>query len=151
MGLDITHDAWSGAYGAFSRWRDALAEAAGYELAWIATGELFEDDRPPVGKWVPTRRIVLIDWGHIHRKNYDGEWDQPPADPLILLIAHSDCDGHLEPEHCALLADRLTELLPSIPEGANGGGHLGNIRATTERFIAGCRVAAEAGERLEFG
>lgn len=151
MGLDTTHDAWHGAYGAFSRWRDAMAEAAGYEIGWLATGELFEDGRPPVGKWVPTRPTVLIDWGHIARKNYDGEWDETPADPLILLIAHSDCDGYLEPEHCALLADRLTELLPAIAEDAEGRGHIGNVRAKTQQFIDGCRAAAAAGERLEFG
>lgn len=150
MGLDVSHDAWSGAYGAFSRWRDALAGAAGYELAWIATGELFEEGRPPIGKWVPTRQIVLIDWGHIVRKNYDGEWDDMPHDPLILLIAHSDCDGHIYNEHLEPLIARLTELLPAI-EGQNGGGHLGDIRATTERFIAGCRAALAAGESLEFG
>lgn len=148
MGLDITHDAWHGAYGAFSRWRDALAEAAGYE-----TAKLVEHEELP-GKY--GRATVLIDWGHIEEKNYYGEWDQIPCgstgpDPLLLLIAHSDCDGHLEPEHCGLLAERLTELLPLIPEDADGGGHLGNVRAKTEQFIAGCRAAVDAGERLEFG
>lgn len=30
MGLDTTHDCWHGAYSAFMRWREKLAEVAGY-------------------------------------------------------------------------------------------------------------------------
>lgn len=147
MGLDASHDAWHGAYSAFSRWRDTLARAAGYEVCRLVEHE----DLP--GKY--GRETVLIDWGHIVEKNYYGEWDHIPCsssgpDPLLLLIAHSDCEGMLEPEHCALLADRLAELLPSIPEELDGGGHVGNVRTTTERFIVGCRAAAAAGERLDF-
>lgn len=141
MGLDTTHDAWHGAYGAFTRWRQALAKAAGYGFAKI--DPTYHGEEP------------LIDWGHTEDRNYFGEWDAIPCntkgpDPLLILIIHSDCDGYIKPEHCALLADRLTELLPAIDADADGGGHLGNIRAATERFITGCRAAAEAGERLEF-
>lgn len=135
MGLDVSHDAWSGAYSAFTRFRNALARAAGYEMA--------EDGK-----------TVWLDWGHTEERNYYGEWDSIPCntngpDPLLLLIIHSDCDGHLEPEHCALLADRMTELLPAL-EGEDGGGPLGNVRDAAQRFIDGCRAAALAGERLEF-
>ena len=139
MGLDTTHEAWHGAYGAFTRWRHALARAAGYEVYEIRPG----------------RDETFIDWGHTEERNYYGEWDSIPCgikgpDPLLILIVHSDCDGHIEPHHCALLAGRLTELLPLIPEDEDGGGHLGNVRAKTEQFIAGCIAAATAGERLEF-
>jgi hypothetical protein len=30
MGLDTSHDCWHGAYSAFMRWREKLAEVAGY-------------------------------------------------------------------------------------------------------------------------
>lgn len=140
MGLDISHDTWSGAYGAFTRFRHALARAAGYEVTRL-DGDI--------------RETVLIDWGHTEDRNYYGDWDAIPCgtggpDPLLLLIIHSDCEGHIEPEHCAVLAERLVDLLPAIEPGADGGGHLGDIRAATERFVAGCRAAAAAGERLEF-
>jgi len=134
MGLDTTHDAWHGAYGAFTRFRNALAKAAGYEV---------ED------------RTIYLDWGHVEEKNLYGEWDAVPCntlgpDPLLFLLMHSDCEGHIEPEHCRLLADRLMELLPAIDDDADGGGHLGNIRTKTQQFIDGCYAAANAGERLEF-
>lgn len=139
MGLDTTHDAWSGAYSAFTRWRHALARAAGYEVA-------------PVGEH--GRETTFIDWGHTEDRNYYGEWDLIPCstkgpDPLLLLIIHSDCEGHIEPEHCALLADRLVQLLPSLAD-RDLGGHVGDLTATTQRFIDGCRAASAAGERLEF-
>ena len=133
MGLDVSHDAWGGAYSAFTRFRNALATAAGYNV---------ED------------RSVWLDWGHVEEKNLYGEWDAVPCntlgpDPLLFLIIHSDCEGHIEPEHCALLADRLEELLPAIGD-QDGGGHLGDVGGATRRFITGCRAAAAAGERLEF-
>jgi len=147
MGLDTTHDAWHGAYSAFMRWRHTIAVAAGYELTRY----------PPENEAWPAkfgREGVVIDWGHVVEKNYYGDWDQIPCgitgpDPLLILIAHSDCEGHIEPEHAALLADRLEELLPAL-EGQDVGGHVGNVAATTQRFIDGCRAAALAGEQVEF-
>lgn len=137
MGLDTSHDCWHGAYSAFSRWRDQLARTAGYEIAKVDTGTFGPRD------------TILIDWGHIAEKNYMGEWDETPADPLIVLIAHSDCDGVIHPEQAAPLADRLAELLPLLPEG-DAPGHVRNWRTTTQRFIDGLRAAVEAGEDVEF-
>ena len=135
MGLDTTHEAWHGPYGVFNRWRDQLARTAGYELAELE------------GNY--GRETILIDWGHIVPKNYEGEWDETPADPLIMLIAHSDCDGVIHPEHAGPLADRLEELLPMLPEG-DGGGHIGSWRDKTRTFIDGLRAALAADEDVEF-
>ena len=52
MGLDVSHSAWHGACGAFTRWRHLLAEAAGYAV-WMVK---FDS-----GETMPT---VMIDWGH---------------------------------------------------------------------------------------
>lgn len=136
MGLDTSHDAWNGAYGAFSRWREAVAKAAGYAVARL------EGD---------PHETILIDWGHVADKNYQGEWDEPPADPLMVLIAHSDCDGVIHPVHAGPLADRLEALLPDL--SSDGEGHLtryGGYQGATERFIKGLRAAAAAREDLEF-
>lgn len=134
MGLDTSHDCWHGAYSAFSRWRDQLAKAAGYEFARIEGG---------------SRDTILIDWGHIEDKNYNGEWDTTPSDPLIVLIAHSDCEGAIHPEQAKPLADRLEELLPLLPEG-EGGGHIGDWRVKTQTFIDGLRRAVAANEPVDF-
>ncbi len=137
MGLDTTHDAWHGAYSAFSRWRDTLAKAAGY---WVAPIK-FDDGI--------TRDTIIIDWGHVTPANNMGEWDETPADPLVVLITHSDCEGAIHPEQAGPLADRLEELLPAL-EGKDGGGHIGNYVDKTQTFIDGLRAAVEAGEPVEF-
>lgn len=131
MGLDVSHEAWHGAYGAFTRWRHMLAEAAGYAV------------------WEVSESTVMIDWGHVTPANLQGIWAKTPSDPLILLIAHSDCDGALSPEHAGLLAGRLEELLPLLPTEVQPG-RIGDPREKTRRFIDGCRAAQRAGEPLEF-
>lgn len=157
MGLDTSHDAWHGAYSAFRRWRDAISEAAGYEMARYAVGaagrpiDLDKDHTFPA---YLMERSIGINWMRLEDKNYMGEWDYIPCDitgpdPLLILLCHSDCDGYLEPEHCTLIADRLTELLPNLPEPEEGG-HIGDYRVKTQHFIDGCRAAAAAGERLDF-
>ena len=128
MGLDTSHDCWHGPYSAFTRWRNEVARAAGYQVGPNRDGFA----------------TVLIDWDQFPMKNYQGEWDKVPDDPLILLIAHSDCDGVIYPEHAALLADRLTELLPLLKDSH----HV--YRQKTEQFIRGLRSASERGEKILF-
>jgi len=138
MGLDTTHDCWHGAYSAFSRWRNHLAEAAGYTLVTERT-DFFTHEQPN------------IDWAAIVDSNYAGEWDATPADPLVVLIAHSDCDGVIHPAQAEPLADRLEELLPKLDE-AESAGHIARLgmRGTTERFITGLREAVKADEDVDF-
>lgn len=122
MGLDTTHGCWSGAYSAFSRWRDAIAVAAG----------------------------ISPDWNSYSYENYQGEWNSPPSDPLLYLLVHSDCDGVIHPEHGTQVAGRLEQLLPQL-DSHEGHGHIQpHLRGVTEQFIAGLREAAEAGEDVEF-
>jgi hypothetical protein len=137
MGLDTTHDCWHGAYSAFSRWRQKLAAVAGYAI-W------------PV-KWDDgtVMDTVMLDWGHLPDNALNGEWPETPTDPLIVLIAHSDCEGVIHPQQAGPLADRLAELLPLLPE-ENDPGHIGNWRAKTFAFISGLRIAHHAGEDVEF-
>lgn len=137
MGLDTTHDCWHGGYSAFSRWREKVAEVAGYLIRPVKWSENYE------------RNSVLLEW---HRYQEDkeimGEWDETPHDPLIVLFAHSDCDGVIHPAQAGPLADALEALLPSL-EG-DGGGHVGNYRDTTQRFIDGLRNAVAANEDVGF-
>jgi hypothetical protein len=137
MGLSTSHDAWRGAYSAFNRWRNTVARAAGYDTGMVK----YENGHE--------RETILIDWGHITEKNLAGKWDETPADPLIVLIAHSDCDGKIYPKQAVPLADRLEELLPLLPQDRDGG-HIGDWRKTTQRFIDGLRKAAANREAVDF-
>lgn len=128
MGLDVSHDAWSGAYSAFHRWRKSLAKAAGGR---------FEDDPTQPG-WA----TVFYD---------DTAFDTLEQEAGFLeIMGHSDCDGEISPEMCKHVADALGKLLPRISE-VEAGGHMPNVRLKTLKFIEGCRVAHRVGESLKFG
>ena len=116
--------------------RNRIAEAAGYTVSTLGAHEI------PI----PT---VLIDWGHITDDNLAGHWETPPADPLIVLIAHSDSDGIIPVELAGPLADRLEELLPALGDEA-GGGHIGLYRDKTRTFINGLRLAVERADIVQF-
>ncbi len=137
MGLDTTHNCWHGAYSAFTRFRNRLALAAGYEVL---------DVKYPDGSIMPT---TLIDWGHLSDETLQGQWERTPDDPLLVLIAHSDCDGVIHPEQAGPLADRMEELLPLLPVEP-APGHIGDWRIKTQAFIYGLRLAVERGEDVEF-
>lgn len=138
MGLDVSHGCWHGGYGAFSRWRDQLAMTAGYEFAQHE-GEF--------------KAFPVVDWEKYHADLENGPlmgiWDKTPEDPLLVIIVHSDCDGIIQHAQTKPLADRLAQLLPLLPEG-EGGGHIGDWRAKTQRFIDGLLSAHESGEDVEF-
>jgi hypothetical protein len=156
MGLDTSHGAWHGAYSAFHRWRQRIAKEAGFPqldlMEWFWTGE-FMTGSPMAPSLLP------CDWNgstaeaeqywfkmrdRLPIKFTDTDGDKR----LIPLLKHSDCDGDLAPAHCAMIADALEQLLPKLD--GDGGGHIGNWRDKTQKFIDGCRAAAAAGEALEF-
>lgn len=131
MGLDCSHDAFSGAYSAFNRFRKTVAKAAGGGSISPHDDKSLDDNM-----WY---------WG----KGYNRETH--PG--LYEFFMHSDCDGDISPEMCVRVADELEALLPKIDQFGFGGGHIdrdGGFGAVTRRFIAGCRAAAAAGEALEF-
>lgn len=159
MGLDTTHGCWHGAYSAFMRWREMLADAAGYPPL-----RLMEGFYQPEDWWFMTGRPDVTDpkMYRFHEKpkglSYEIErvmqslpirWDLFASDPLTVLLNHPDCEGEIEAQHCGPLADRLEALLPKIPDG-EGGGHVGNWREKTKTFIDGLWRAAAAGEDVRF-
>lgn len=122
MGLDTSHDCWHGSYGGFMQWRSTIALAAGYE---VASGR------------------YQLPWDMFEDKNYQGEWDTVPGDdPLLYLLVHSDCDGVIHPAQGAHIAARLEQLLPLLVDDWNV--------QRTQRFIDGLRMAADAGEDVDF-
>jgi len=134
MGLDTTHDCWHGAYGAFARWRNELARAAGYKIT-----------EPRIGQ--PGYELP---WEMFEDKNYQGEWNSPPGDdPLLYLLVHSDCDGVIHPAQGVHIAARLEQLLPDLDD-SKSAGHITSMKGKTRQFIDGLRAAANSGEDVVF-
>lgn len=154
MGLDISHDAFHGAYSAFNRFRQCVAEAMGGSYPphyqYGPNGEVFP--QRPESEFSPLMLkpdLKESDW-------YWGDGYRPATHPgLFEFFAHSDCDGEISPATCASLAAEMEELLPKIEAlGWIAGGHIergGGYAAVARRFIAGCRAAAASGEPMTFG
>lgn len=148
MGLWVSHDCFNGSYGAFNRWRDKLAEVAGYGFLPLDYG----------------RKTPDVDWDklapHEFSPTLNGEWDgiEVQEDPLVYLIVHYDCDGFIYPQQAEPLANRLEELLDKLPQdgsiGTSGSyinrGHDDSFYRDTEQFIKGLRLAVENNERVVF-
>jgi hypothetical protein len=126
MGLDTSHGCWHGSYGGFAGWRREIARVAGYKIAEVDGRLQYE-----------------LPWDMFEDKNYQGEWDSPPGDdPLVFLLAHSDCDGVIHPQHGIHIAARLEQLTPLLDDDWD--------RERAERFAAGLRAAHKAGEDVDF-
>jgi hypothetical protein len=143
MGLWVSHDCWIGAYSAFTRWRNELARAAGYEIRDPT------DEEKAEGFYSPS---VDLHWEAFKPENYQGEWDTVPGDdPLLYLIVHSDCDGVIHPEQAVHIARRLESLLPLLDDKEAIGHIRPSMRVKTQAFIDGLKAAVKAGEDVEFG
>lgn len=78
----------------------------------------------------------------LKREGFGGDTPWPADDPLVTLLAHSDCEGDILSEHCSPLADRLESLLPALTTAEWGD--------ETKRFIDGLRLAASRKENVNF-
>ena len=135
MGLDTSFDAWHGPYSAFTRWRHAVAEAAGYAVWKVVTD---------AGPW----DTIMIDWGHVPEGALYGMWDKTPDDPFLILFTHSDCEGNIFPEQAGPLADALEAILPKFPAVETHG--LRSNQEITLQFIRGLREAVIKNAPVEF-
>lgn len=130
MGLGVSHDAFSGGYGAFNRFRQTVAKVMGGSF--------------------PPHEDKSLDSEHW----YVGDGVSEAAFPgLWALMTHSDCDGEIGPETCACLAGELQRLLPSIDNFGAGSGHIqrnGGFGEVARQFITGCNAAHADNEPLVF-
>ncbi len=150
MGLDVSHNAFSGAYSAFNRLRQAVAAATGdggsYPPHWQYNqdGSLRKDTKG---------NVMLIDSFDEDKFYVGGDYTYENNRGLFEFLQHSDCDGMIEPDMCKMVADDLQALLPSVEKLEwESNGHLSRlgIVGTLQRFIDGCIAAHEANEPLEF-
>ena len=131
MGLHVSHGCYGASYIWFSRFRNELAKAAGYIVKEV--------------KWPYLSEIPLIDYGHITQDQVDGIWLETPSDPLMVLLAHSDCEGIIAVAQAGPLADRIEQLIPLLPEDEELG-----YRKAAEHFVTGLRAAVAANETVTF-
>lgn len=129
MTLGASHGVWKGSYLYFEQWRAELARAGGYVVVDVRDGS---------GHAAPT---PVINWNLISDENMLGKWEKTPADPLIVLMVDSDCEGAIYPEQAVPLAERIERLMPTVPA---------EWREQTETFVAGLRAAAGSGEAIAF-
>jgi len=122
MGLDMSHDCWSGPYSAFHRFRKKICEVAGY--GDLNEREGFVMDKPG------------IPW--------------PTDDPLVIFLSHSDCDGEIAAADCGPIADCIEALLPSLERAGSGGGYIWSYAGLAEQLIAGLRLAASKDQMVRF-
>ena len=138
MGLDISHDAFSGSYSKFNRLRQVIATAMGGSFPPHTDQKLY----PNENKWYAS-------------------WDYTESSHpgLYAFMNHSDCDGDIPPGTAEQLADELEELLPKIEkllpkiEDFVAEGRIleqPSYSARVRKLIAGCRLAARRNELLEF-
>ena len=156
MGLDVSHDCWSGAYSAFNRWRGQIASAVDIPLelmeGFFRWSQVSTEDVEKLA--TPNNRDgSFAEWSfdlaRAARGNLPISWGVLKPSPLHILLNHSDCDGEIAWGDCNQIADELEKIIPLLPSG-EGGGHIGNWRDKTDRFIKGLRLAAEAKENVEF-
>ena len=155
MGLDISHDTWHGAYSAFNRWREKLAEVAGVPPLGLMEGFYSYD---PFNGVNPLNYIEICCSGNEMaldrikqiKSHLPIRWSILKPDVLHKLLYHSDCEGKISWQIAGKLAIRLKELLPLLPD-EEGGGHIGNWRGKTQQFINGCEFAHKDKHDLIFG
>lgn len=153
MGLDTTHDCWSGGYTSFGMFRDVVGKAARlpHRKPNLMLGEYGLD-------------VLAINWDSVTERQIQGHWGRrgptveaadiyspPVTDPVLYLLVHSDCDGKLRRGYLPALKARLEEiepeyerLIPKMPAG------YARLSGALRRFINGLDAAIEAGEHVEF-
>jgi|JI10StandDraft_1071094.scaffolds.fasta_scaffold201429_2 hypothetical protein len=178
MGLNTSHNCFSGSYHTFHALRAALADAAGLPPLDLMQGFLTEellDNRE--------KRLRLM--REARNRGFPPfqlpfRWDDLPHDVLHVLLRASDCDGSIPHAACLPLSERLMELaprvaelpveeepddvsneddddvpglarrLPAFPASGSGAWERAMITFSVARFAAGLKDAHDAGEDVQF-
>ncbi len=151
MGLDTTHDAWSGAYSAFHRWRSEVARLKGLPPLELMQG--FYEANNVTGDPLYAMTLGLEDEISLSCRRRLQEqlpisWECLKDDPIHYLLFHSDCDGKIEWWFCKDIAESLEAVIPLMD--GEGGGRIGNWEAKTQAFVDGLLVAYYNYEHLGF-
>lgn len=133
--MALSHGCWDGDYASFNLFRRRLADLANYYVHDGMVGWELDRRQQPKGA-------------------VKGDWPEPPQDPLIVLLVHSDCEGVIRAEHAARLAGRIGELLTRIPpeqyDTIKRTNEWTELRQQAQQFMDGLWAAHNAGEDVLF-
>jgi hypothetical protein len=118
----------------FDNWRLAIADMTGVPLRYVGNLEAGTDD--PV--WAP--RLTP----DVRR----GDWDDPPEDPLWVLLLVTVPGGVLRARYLRGIAERLHEMQELMYCLDDGRWGLDDIGRRTEAFARSFEAAAGRGEDL---
>lgn len=137
MGLDVSHNAFSGGYIRFNQFRQTLAWCNGGSFSphWKRNfdGSItrYHDNSP-------------VELNDCERDKF--YYNSTPKGGLFCLLSHSDCDGEITWKMCRNVADDLKDLIPKM----NLFYRKDIEMPTLLKFIAGCEKAYELKEDLLF-
>lgn len=100
--LRVGDNLYHGGPTGFAKMRKALALAAGIPLTHI---DIVVENGEEVRLEVPD--LTQFD---LVLENIYGEWETPPPDPILYLLAHSDESGEIKREHMVELVYRIMAL-----------------------------------------
>ena len=154
MGLDTSHNCWHSSYTFFARWRNALADALGWEHEdrgmgttdyVIPEGRVPQQDPPGSVTYTEDDETYTVDYSTSYDNSvWLGHWDVDPEDAIDVLMVHSDCEGEIPWRFTEPLARRLHEIMPLLDEGQ------GEWQEITLQFIDGLLDAHRRGEAVDF-
>lgn len=140
MGLDVTHDAFSGAYSAFNRFRQVVAKAAGCSYPNHTEDFVSGDETIPLAE---------LDQGRYYTPS--GFNKTNPG--LTAFFVSNDCEGTFSPKVCKQMADEMEAVLHGIDAQGSDWGHIerdGGFGAVARKYITGCRLAHSLKEKMVY-
>jgi hypothetical protein len=149
MGLNCSHNAFSGSYTSFNKLRQKVCRAMNGSYpphyTYFNDGSLAKD----------SHGYLVIDQSMDENLWYWGDgYDESTHPGLKEFLSHSDCDGEISPEMCINVANELEALIPKLKqlEGFSEDHVVmpWQTIGVLQRFIDGCRAAAVANEQLIF-
>ncbi|MCP4162608.1 MAG: hypothetical protein GY760_21280 [Deltaproteobacteria bacterium] len=149
MGLKCSHNAFTGTYSAFNRFRQIVAHSVGGSSP---PHYIMNEDG---SFFIKNDGLVKHEGLDENQFYFDNEIINEEDNPgFFIFMRHSDSEGNIAPDDCIKVADDLEKYVLPKADNYVAGGHLegtGSVHEVTLKFIEGCRLAAKNGEYLEFG
>jgi hypothetical protein len=152
MGLDTSHDCFSGACSTFHSLRVEWAKALKIPPLDLMEGFYSSNiNVMPNPFWFLSlpenkERLELLKYQVLDYLPI--KWEALKPNPIYKLLCHSDCDGEIKADDCLPIAESLEKILPKLKDGYNG--HIWDCKEATQKWIDGLKSASKNKENVEF-